>query len=338
MTALVTGASGLVGFALVRALLRRGENVRVLLRPHAERAHLNRLPVEIAEGDILDRVSLDSAMKGARSVFHAAAVYRLWSRRPEEILDANVKGAGHVFEAAAQAGVERIVHTSSVCTIGVFDCGKVADETTPIAAHQMCGAYKASKFQAEELARDYAGRGLPIVIVNPSTPIGPGDLKPTPTGKLVEQAAAGKMPAFVNTGLNFVHVDDVAEGHILARDVGRTGERYILGGENMALSEFLASIAAVTGRRAPKTELPRQAIYPIAVLAEAVAYLTNVDPFVTVNGLRLAKYKMYFSSEKARRELGYRPRASHEAIRDAVAWFQDPTGIGGSTRQPARAG
>lgn len=322
MTALVTGASGLIGFALVRALLRRGERVRVLLRAKAARAHLAPFPVEIADGDICDPVSLDHAMKGVTSVFHAAAVYRLWSRDPGEIYAANVGGARNVFAAAMAAGVGHIVHTSSVCTIGVSDCGAVSDENTAVIPTQICGAYKASKFQAEDLAREYARKGAPIVIVNPSTPIGPGDLKPTPTGKLVAQAADGKMPAFVDTGLNFVHVDDVAEGHILARDHGRIGERYILGGENMSLRDFLGRIAALTGRRAPTLALPRKAIYPIAVLAEAMAALVDGDPFVTVNGLRLAKYKMYFFSEKAIRELGYRPRASTEAIRDAVEWFQ----------------
>ncbi len=331
MTALVTGASGLIGFALVRALLRRGERVRVLLRANSERAHLAAFPVEIADGDIRDRASLDIAMKGVTSVFHAAAVYRLWSRDPAEIYAANVGGAGNVFAAAMESGVAHIVHTSSVCTIGVSDCGAVSDEATPVAPTQICGAYKASKFQAEDLAREYAAKGAPVVIVNPSTPIGPGDLKPTPTGKLVSQAAEGKMPAFVDTGLNFVHVDDVAEGHILARDRGQKGERYILGGENMSLRDFLGRIALLTGRPAPTIALPRAAIYPIAVLAEAAAFLFNGDPFVTVNGLRLAKYKMYFSSDKAVRELGYRPRASAEAIRDAVHWFQSTA----ATKGPA---
>lgn len=328
MTALVTGASGLIGFALVRALLRRGERVRVLLRGNSARGHLAAFPVEIANGDIRDRASLAPAMEGVTSVFHAAAVYRLWSRDPADIYAANIGGAGNVFAAAMAAGVGRIVHTSSVCTIGVSDCGAVSDETSPVVPAQICGAYKASKFEAEDLAREYAAKGAPIVIVNPSTPIGPGDLKPTPTGKLVAQAAEGKMPAFVDTGLNFVHVDDVAEGHILAREHGRIGERYILGGENMSLREFLGRIAALTGRRAPTLALPRAAIYPIAVLAEAAAFLVNGDPFVTINGLRLAKYKMYFSSDKAIRELGYLPRASAEAIRDAVQWFQTAEAAG----------
>jgi dihydroflavonol-4-reductase len=235
---------------------------------------------------------------------------------------ANVEGTRDLLNAALEAGVERVVYTSSVATLGLVSGGS-ADEGTPSSVEDMIGPYKRSKFAAEEVARGLAReRGLPVVIVNPSTPVGPGDIKPTPTGRLIVEAARGQMPAFVDTGLNIVHVDDVAEGHLAAADKGRIGERYILGGENMALAEILAEVAQAVGRRPPWLRVPHGVLFPVAIGAELAARVTGRDPFVTLDGVRMSRKKMYFTSEKASRELGYTPRPAREAIADAVRWFE----------------
>jgi dihydroflavonol-4-reductase len=319
---LVTGATGLVGSAVVRALLRKGQHIRALVRPTSDRRNLAGLAIEIAEGSLEQPESLARAVTGCRYVYHVAADYRLWVPDPEPMFRTNVVGTRDLMIAALEAGVERVVYTSSVATLGLIPEGS-ADEETPSRAEDMIGPYKRSKFEAEEVVRNLAhDRGLPVVIANPSTPVGPGDLKPTPTGRMILEAARGQMPAFVDTGLNIVHVDDVAEGHLAAAEKGRIGERYILGGENMSLAEILAQVSLAAGRRAPSLRLPHGMLYPVAVGAELAARLTGREPLITLDGVRMSRKKMFFSSEKASRELGYRPRPAREAIVDAVSWFR----------------
>jgi dihydroflavonol-4-reductase len=318
---LVTGATGFVGSAVVRALLARGHPVRVLARPNSDRRNLAGLAVEIAEGAMEDPRSLARAVAGCRYLYHVAADYRIWVPDPAPMFRANVDGTRDLLTAALESGAERVVYTSSVATLGLV-AGGSADEETPSRLDDMIGPYKRSKFAAEEVARGLAReRGLPVVIVNPSTPVGPGDIKPTPTGRLIVEAARGQMPAFVDTGLNIVHVDDVAEGHIAAAENGRIGERYILGGENLSLAEILAGVAQAVGRRPPWLRVPHSVLFPVAIGAEVAARVTGRDPFVTLDGVRMSRKKMYFSSEKASRELGYTPRPAREAIADAVSWF-----------------
>ena len=302
--ALVTGATGFVGAAVARRLLAAGCAVRVLARPSSDRRNLAGLDAEIAEGALEDAASQARAVAGCRYLIHVAADYRLWVPDPEAMFRANVGGTWALMLAALDAGVERIVYTSSVATLGLVS-GAAADEATPSSAAAMIGPYKQSKFAAEAAVRELiADRGLPAVIVNPSTPIGPGDVKPTPTGRLIVEAAKGRMPGYVDTGLNVVHVDDVAEGELLAAERGVVGERYILGGENLSLAEILAAVAAVVGRRPPALKIPYAAILPIAAGAELVARFTGREPFTTLDGVRMSRKKMYFSSAKAMRELG----------------------------------
>jgi dihydroflavonol-4-reductase len=318
---LVTGATGFVGAAVARALLSERHKVRVLARPQSNRRNLAGLEVEIAEGSLEDAASLNRAVAGCRYLFHVAADYRLWVPDPAAMFRANVDGTRVLMLAALAAGVERVVYTSSVATLGLI-AGGIADEATPSGLGDMIGPYKQSKFAAEAAVKELiAERGLPAVVVNPSTPIGPGDVKPTPTGRLIVEAAKGRMPGYVDTGLNIVHVDDVAVGHLLAAEHGATGERYILGGENLTLAEILAEVAAAVGRRPPMLKIPYAAILPIAVGAELVARVTGREPFVTLDGARMSRKKMYFSSARAMRELGYAPRPARQAIADAVAWF-----------------
>jgi dihydroflavonol-4-reductase len=321
--ALVTGASGFVGSAVVRALLAERRPVRVLLRSGSDRRNLTDLSVEIRTGSLEDRASLAAAVAGCGTLFHVAADYRLWVRDPAGMYRANVDGTRALMQAALAAGVERVIYTSSVAVLGLRSDGGAADEETPSTLEDMIGPYKRSKFLAEAAVRDLIrDRRLPAVIVNPSTPIGPRDVKPTPTGRMVVEAASGRMPAYVDTGLNLVHVDDVATGHLLAEAQGRIGERYILGGENLTLAEILRRIAALSGRRPPAFALPIPVVWPIALIAEAMGRLRDREPFVTLDGLRMARHKMFFSSEKAKRELGFRPRPADEALADAVAWFR----------------
>ncbi len=320
--AFLTGASGFVGSAVARKLLDEGFSVRALVRKGSNRANLEGLGLEVVEGDIRDASLVEGAMRGARVVFHVAADYRLWARDPQEIIKTNTEGTRAIMRAALSSSVERVVYTSSVATLRLSDDGKPSDETMPLAEENAIGAYKKSKVLAERLVeRMIAEEKLPAVIVNPSTPIGPRDVRPTPTGRIVVEAASGRMPAYVETGLNLVHVDDVAAGHVAALKNGRIGERYILGGEDMTLGQMLAEIARLAGRRPPTIKLPRTLIYPIAYGAEAAARITGREPFATVDGLRMAKYKMFFSSAKAARELSYRARPAREALADAYRWF-----------------
>ncbi len=320
---LVTGATGFVGAAVVRALLGDGREVRALVRRGSDRRNLEGLAVDLAEGDLNDRDSLRRAARGCSAVFHVAADYRLWALDPAPMYRTNVDGSVNVLEAAADAGVERLVYTSSVAVLGINANRLPADESTPVTFESMIGAYKRSKFLAEQAVRRRAAElGLPVVTVNPSTPIGPGDVRPTPTGRVILDAAAGRMPAYVDTGLNVVHVDDVARGHLLALEVGKPGERYILGGEDLTLAQILHVVGEHTGRPASKIRLPHWAVYPIAVGAEGVARFTQREPRVTLDGLRMSRKHMYFSSAKAARELDYRWRAPQYAITDAIDWFE----------------
>ena len=320
---LVTGASGFVGSAVLRALAGRGLALRALVRATSPRTNLADIHCEIVEGDMRDRASMAAALRDVRYLFHVAADYRLWARNPEDIVTANLAGADAVMHAALDAGVERIVYTSSVATLRAGDASTSVDETSPLDEGEGVGAYKRSKVVAERLVeRLVADRGLPAVIVNPSTPIGPRDVKPTPTGRIVVEAASGRIPAFVDTGLNLVHVDDVARGHLLALEKGVIGERYILGGQNVSLRDLLADIAALTGRKPPTINLPRAPLYPLAWAAEAVGQITGKEPFVTRDALKMASHHMFFTSAKAERDLGYTARPYREALADAVARFR----------------
>jgi dihydroflavonol-4-reductase len=323
MTALVSGASGFVGSAVVRRLVRAGYTVRVLVRPTSDRRNLKQLPVEQVIGDLTDSASLYQALIGCTSLFHVAADYRLWVPDPASIYASNLIGTRNIMQAALEADVERIVYTSSVATLGRNADSQPADELTPALLDDMVGHYKRSKFLAEREVREMVEKhGLPAVIVNPSTPVGPGDIKPTPTGRMVADAAKGRMPAYVDTGLNIVHVDDVATGHLLAFQRGQIGERYILGGENLSLKQILVMIAGFTGRHPPRVRLPHDLVLPLAYIAEGWARMAGYQTLtLTVDGLQMSKKRMYFSSDKARRELGYAPRPAADALRDAVNWF-----------------
>ena len=322
---LVTGASGFVGSAVARLLIARGYRVTALVRPTSPRTNLDGLDLAVAVGDMTDQASVAAAAKGARWLFHVAADYRLWARDPEDIVRANRTGTEAVMRAALAVGVERVVYTSSVATLGLpkgFGRLDPADESAPLTEQTAIGAYKRSKVIAERLVeRMVADEGLPAVIVNPSTPIGPRDVKPTPTGRIIVEAATGKVPAFVDTGLNLAHVDDVAEGHLLALDKGRIGERYILGGQDVTLRRMLADIAALAGRKAPTINLPRGPLYPLASLFEAAAQITGREPMLTRDALTMSKRMMYFTSAKAQAELGYRARPYRLALEDSLRWF-----------------
>jgi dihydroflavonol-4-reductase len=319
---LVTGVSGFVGSAVARALAARGARVRGLVRESSPRANLTDFPGELVGGDLRDAAAVARAMAGVRHLFHVAADYRLWAPDPEEIVRNNAMTTRIVMEAALAAGVERVVYTSSVATLKPRD-GEPADESRAATPDQVVGAYKRSKVVAERLVEEMvAERGLPAVIVQPSTPIGPRDVRPTPTGRIIVEAANGRMPAFVDSGLNLVHVDDVATGHLLAFDKGRVGARYILGGQDVMLGDMLAEIAAIVGRKPPTIRIPRAPLFPLAWVNEQVARLTGGDPFLNMDSLRMAKHRMFFTSAKAEAELGYRARPHREALADAIAWFR----------------
>ncbi len=318
---LVTGVSGFVGSAVARTLSARGHEVRGMVRATSARDNLAGFPGTLVEGDARDFAAVTRAMQGVRYLFHVAADYRIWAPDPEDIVRNNLSSTRIVMDAARDAGVERIVYTSSVATLRPDPDGP-ADETRPATPEQAVGAYKRSKVVAERLVEAMVAEGLPAVIVNPSTPIGPRDVRPTPTGRIIVEAANGRMPAFIDSGLNLVHVDDVAAGHVAALERGRIGQRYILGGQDVALGTMLAEIANRAGRKPPTIRLPRGPLFPLAAANEAIARMTGRDPFLTVDSLRMAAHHMFFSSAKAQTDLGYTARPWPGAVQDAIDWFR----------------
>jgi dihydroflavonol-4-reductase len=315
---LVTGASGFLGWHVARALLERGYTVRALVR---QSSRTPGLAVECVTGDLRDAASVERATAGCGLVFHVAADYRLWAADPRELYRSNVDGTRNVMEAARKAGVERVVYTSTVGCIGIPHDG-LGDEERPVSLEDMAGDYKRSKFLAERVALEYARAGLPVVIVNPTAPVGDHDVKPTPTGKIVLDYLNGDMPAFIDTGLNVVDVRDTADGHLLACERGRAGERYILGSENLTLAEILRKLAAITGGKAPTVRLPYLVAYCAGACSTAWAGLTGTPPRVPLDAVRMARKKMWVTHEKARRELGFQPGPADAALRRAVEWFR----------------
>ena len=335
MKTFITGASGFVGSAVLRHLIKAGHTVLALVRPNSDRSNLQGLPVEIVTGDLIEPASFAPALAGCENLFHVAADYRLWVPKPDPMYETNVTGTRNLMLAAAEAGIKRIVYTSSVATLGLNSDGNPADETTPVTLGDMVGHYKRSKFLAEEEVKQLAEeQNLPAVIVNPSTPVGPRDIRPSPTGRVIVDAASGRIPAYVDTGLNLVHVDDVAVGHLLAFERGVTGRRYILGSQNLTLREFLTQVAVAAGQPPPKVRLPHNLVLPIAYFVEAWARLTgSSEPLLTVDGAKLAKKHMFFSCDRAKRELGFQPRPADEALRDAVNWFEHNGYLSGARKE-----
>ena len=318
---LVTGVAGFLGSAVARALAAQGHRLRGTIRSSSSTANLTNFPGELVIADLRDPQAAASAMTGVTTLYHVAADYRLWASDPEEIVRNNLAMTSAVMTAARDVGVKRIVYTSSVATL-LPDPAGPADETRAASPDQAVGAYKRSKVVAERLVEAMIADGLPAVITNPSTPIGPCDVRPTPTGRILVEAASGRMPAFVDGGLNLVHVDDVAQGHILAAERGRIGERYILGGQDVTIRDMLAAIARISGRRAPTLRLPVAPLLPLAFANELWSRLTGREPFLTLDSLRMSRHAMYYSSAKAERELGYTARPFDQALADAISWFR----------------
>jgi dihydroflavonol-4-reductase len=336
--ALVTGGTGFIGARLARRLVERGASVRVLVRAGSRRDLLTDLPVEYVEGDLRTPDSLSGAVRGCRHVYHAAADYRLWAPRPRELYASNVDGTRHLIQAAWEAGAERIVYTSSVGALGVPENGSPGDETTPVTLDDMVGHYKRSKFLAEQEVLRLVAAGAPVVLVHPSTPVGPGDLKPTPTGQMIVDFLRRRMPAFIDTGLNLVHVDDVAEGHVLAAACGRIGERYILGHRTMTLREIFDRLGEVTGLPSPQRQIP----LPVALAAGHVSqwwsdHVSHQPPRIPLEGVRMARKRMFFDASKAVRELGMPQTPIDQALAEAVDWFRSQ-GMAGSGAQAFRPG
>lgn len=312
---LVTGASGFVGWHVAKLLTEQGHRVRALCRPTSE---IRELDVERVTGDLRDAASLACAVEGCQRVYHVAADYRLWSKHPEDLYSANVEGTRNLLDAAERAGVKRIVYTSTVGCIGM-----PGDEETPVSIADMSGHYKRSKWLAEQIALEKARSGAPIVIVNPTAPIGDHDWKPTPTGKIIVDFLADRLPAFVDTGLNLVDVGDVAKGHVLAAEKGKPGGRYILGCENLTLQQILERLAKLTGKPAPKVKLPYAVAYAAAVISTGLANITGKEPMVPLEGVRMARKKMFVSHAKAERELGFQPGSVDAALQRAIDWFKE---------------
>ena len=315
---LVTGASGFLGWHVARLLVERGHRVRALVRPSSR---IRELDVEPVTGDLRDAASLDRAAAGCGLVFHVAADYRLWAADPNELYGSNVDGTRNLLEAARKARVDRVVYTSTVGCIGVPPNGE-GNEDCPVSLDEMKGAYKRSKFQAERIALEFAAAGLPVIIVNPTAPIGDHDIKPTPTGKIVLDFLKGDMPAYIDTGLNVVDARDVALGQLLACEHGRVGERYILGSENLTLAQILEKLAAIAGRPAPKVQLPYAVAYAAGVVTTGWAMVTGKPPRAPLDAVRMARKKMFVSHAKAARELGFAPGPADGALRRAVEWFR----------------
>ena len=322
MTTLVTGATGFVGSHVARQLVNAGQSVRALVRPGSNLEALAGLHVEYFEGDLRDASSLERAMQGVRRVFHVAADYRLWTPRPEEIYQNNVEGTRKLLAAAQRAGVERIVYTSTVATIAVPRHGALPNEDTHASLDEMIGHYKRSKFLAEEVAIEAVASGVPVVIVNPTAPVGPWDWKPTPTGRIILDFLKGKMPAYVDTGLNVAAVEDIAAGHLLAAEKGRVGERYILGARNMTLKQILDALSAITGRPAPRVRLPHAVALVAGYADQLLSRLAGREPRIPVEGVKMSRHRMFVESDKAVRELGYEPTSVEAALERAVRWYE----------------
>ncbi len=323
MRALVTGGTGFVGAHIVRALLDRGASVRCLVRSTSPDSALAGLEVERVVGDLRDFDAVRSAVQGREVVFHCAADYRLWVPDPAEMFSSNVDGTRNLLRAAYECRVERVVYTSTVGALGHTANGIPADETTPVDLRAMVGPYKKSKFLAERVADEWVARGLPVTIVNPSTPIGELDIKPTATGQVIVDFLDGRMPAYVRTGLNLIDVRDVASGHLLAAEHGRIGERYILGHRNMTLDEIFAALARLSGRPAPRIRLPHWLPWTVGAAQTAVAYCTGRPPRVAFDAVRLSRRPMFFRSDKAVHELGLPQSPIEAALGRAVEWFRD---------------
>jgi dihydroflavonol-4-reductase len=322
MKALVTGATGFVGGAVARALVRAGVGVRVLARSKSDAHTLVGLPVEWVEGDLLNPASLRTALAGCHQLYHVAAYYALWAKDPAIFYDVNVTGTRNVLAAARSAGIERTVYCSTIGAIGLPPGGGLGTEDTPVSLDQMAGHYKRSKYLAEQEVLKLAKEGLPVVIVNPSAPVGAGDVKPTPTGQVIVDFMKGRMPAYIDTGLNIVDVDDVAAGHLLAMEKGRKGERYILGCKNLMLKEVFDILSRLTGVKAPSLRLPRSLILPLAYMNEWLAQLTGQPPRIPLEGVKMAKYRMHYDCSKAIRELGIPQTPPETALEKAVRWFR----------------
>ncbi len=323
MTTLITGATGFVGSHLTRLLAARGEAVRILVRPSSRMDALTGVAFERVTGDLRDRRSLEAALAGVRRVFHVAADYRLWAADPAEIYQSNVEGTRNLLEVAARAGVEKFVYTSTVATIAVPRDGDLPNEETHASLEEMIGHYKRSKFIAENQVHQAAAAGFPVVIVNPTAPVGPADWKPTPTGKIIVDFLNGKIPAYVDTGLNVVAVEDVAEGHLLAAERGKVSERYILGGRNMTLKEILDVLARISGRRAPRLRLPHAVALAAAYADHFVSRTLRREPQIPIDGVRMARHRMFVDGSKAKRELGYKPGPVEAALERAVHWYEE---------------
>jgi len=323
MKVFVTGATGFIGASLARELLRDGYEVRALARPESDRRNLRGLDLEICEGDLRDRDSLEKGLKGCEILFHAAADYRLWTRNPDVMYEINVGGTRNILEAALNHGLSRIVYTSSVGALGNPGDGQPGDEEIPVTLADMVGHYKKSKFLAEREAESFLKRGLPLVIVNPSTPVGALDIKPTPTGRIIVDFLNRRMPAYLDTGLNIIDVEDCARGHILAAKLGRIGEKYILGNENLTLRRIFDMLEEITGLAAPRVRLPYTPILIAAYVNEAISRCTGKEPLIPLAGVQMAKKFMYFDPTKAVRELGLPQRPVAESLAKAVAWFRD---------------
>jgi dihydroflavonol-4-reductase len=323
MKALVTGATGFVGGAVARALVRAGVDVRVLARPDSDLQNLQGLPVERIAGDLRDPASLRKALAGCQQLYHVAAHYALWAKDPSIFYDINVRGTRNLLEAARDVRIERTVYCSTIGAIGLPPGGGLGTEETPVSLDQMAGHYKRSKYLAEQEVLKLGKAGLPVVIVNPSAPVGAGDVKPTPTGQVIVDFMRGRMPAYIETGMNIVDVDDVATGHLLAMQKGRQGERYILGCKNLMLREVFEILSKLTGVKAPTIKLPRLAILPLAYVNQWIANLTGQPPRIPLEGVKMAKYKMHYDCSKAVRELGIPQTPPEVALEKAVRWFRD---------------
>jgi dihydroflavonol-4-reductase len=315
---LVTGASGFLGWHVARLLTERGHSVRALCRPTSQ---IREIGVQRVTGDLRDRNSLDAAVAGCELIFHVAADYRLWSKHPDELYRSNVDGTRNILEAAEYHRVDRIVYTSTVGCIGMPK-DKLGDENTPVAISDMAGHYKRSKWLAEQVALEKARAGMPVIIVNPTAPVGDHDWKPTPTGKIILDFLRDRLPAYVDTGLNLVDVRDVAEGHLLAAERGQPGERYILGAENLTLAQILESLSVITGKKAPSTQIPYAVAYAAGVVTTAWANLTGREPIAPLEGVKMARKKMFITANKAQRELQFTPRPVEHALKSAVDWFR----------------